>query len=256
MNSKPLPTIINAAAMREHASEGETHAIRIILLNSVGATLYTLRGRGRRKGKYILEKSGASGRHQLDVPVSVWNRDLPKGRYHDNPSIAHDLLSQPNPFAPFALQIVPWNGAETSEAAPTAVVPPESPAETNPTLVDLIENLVLRIAEARDIKRCDSLLSPYLRTAIHRESAEPSMKIFEACNRTEILEFINKMWPPHEPEAPSIDVQPENIPDATEEPANQSPTSEAKAETPAARRMREKRARDKAKREKAKLQTA
>lgn len=257
MNSKPLPPIINAAVMREHASEGETHAIRIILLNSVGATLYTLRGQGRRKGKYILEKSGASGRHQLDVPVSVWNRDLPKGRYHDNPSIAHDLLSRPNPLAPFALQIVPWNSVETSEVESLGDAPAESPTEISPSLVNLIETLVLRLAEAKDIKRCDSLLTPYLHTAIQRESAEPSMKIFEACNRTEILEFINKMWPPYDPDAPSNDAPPEHIPDAaTKEPTTPPQTTGSKAETPAARRMREKRARDRAKREAAKLQTA
>lgn len=250
MNSKPLPPILNAAVMREHACEGETQAIRIILLNSVGATLYTLRGQGRRKGKYILEKSGASGRHQLDVPVSVWNRDLPKGRYHDNPSIAHDLLSRPNPMAPFALQIVPWNSVETSENESLAAAPAVHGPDFFTPLVALIKKLgapsIVDYALSLAIGDSAKALEAFVATV----PDDPSLPLprFPG-DGIEAFEASMK--------APSNDAPPENIPDAaSEEPSTPPQTPGSKAETPAARRMREKRARDRAKREAAKLQTA
>lgn len=111
-----LPNIITAAALRVIPT-ADTHAVRVILLSSASATQYTMRGIGRRKGKYLLERDAATGKHILDIPVSLWNQEIPTGRYHDNNSIAHDLLAKPQPLMPFVTMIVPWSGTATSKPA-------------------------------------------------------------------------------------------------------------------------------------------
>lgn len=103
----PLPFIISAAWIRSLPPTGDTHAVRMIMLTTSGPTTYTLRGIKR---KYLLDRDGVTGRHILDIPVSIWSQGLPSERYHDNTSIAHDLQSKPHPLCPFVTVVVPWNG--------------------------------------------------------------------------------------------------------------------------------------------------
>lgn len=244
MNPIKLPPIISAQTIRAIAPQGDTHAVRIILLNSIGATTYTLRGQGARKGKYMLEKSGESGRHQLDIPVSLWNLEMPSGRYHDNKSISHDLLSRPNPLAPFALQIVPI-GSQAETPSGTLSV----------DLVDAIETLTLRLLLNALPDQFKAHATPEFTDLLNREIGPTITNFLDAAGRKNTVDFINLITAaPSGVETPAAS---ENIPAAA--PAKPKPapkpaqSTSTRTETSAARRMREKRARDKAAREAAKV---
>lgn len=121
----PLPHTISAAVLREHADPSETHFIRLTYLGATGGTRYTLRGTGRRKGTYILEKDGVSGKYSIDIPVSIWNHGIPEGRYSENPSIAHDILSKPQALIPLIVTVVtrggPGSNAESAETSADSI---------------------------------------------------------------------------------------------------------------------------------------
>lgn len=225
-----LPAIISASALRAIPTE-DTHAVRIILLNSTGSTQYTLRGVGRRKGKYILEKDGTSGRHVLDIPVSIWNQDIPQGRYQDNTSIAHDLLAKPQPLIPFVTMIVPWNGARSKAADASA---PDFFTPLRDLLVKLVPPPVvqhaLNLAATGDIEALKAFVDSVSDDHAVALPRFPGDGIEDAPQETSTAEDDATA-----PEGSGL----ENIPDS----------ASPKTETAAAKRMREKRARDKAKRE-------
>lgn len=206
-----LPPILSASVLRNLAAPKETHAMRVTLLNANGPSLYTLRGTGRRKGKYILARDGVSGRHTLDIPASVWNAGIPLGKYGDNPSVAHDLMSKPQPLTPFVVSLVPWQDAATD---PT-------PAADTTSLTNAVETISLRLLEKIFPAKFKVFATPDIKQALERECSPTITAFLKAEGRENVVEFMQTL--------------------CTEKPKD--------AETPAAKRMREKRARDKAAKE-------
>jgi hypothetical protein len=112
-----LPNFLDRRTLASLAAPDETHAVRVIARKISSPVAYRHRGKAR---TYLFEKDGIIQAHVLDVPVSVWMRDVPGGPYRANASISEDLAPTMN--VPLTFQVIQWG--EAKPAAPAA--PPAS----------------------------------------------------------------------------------------------------------------------------------
>ncbi len=187
----PLPQQITAAVLRQLAAPDETHAIRVILMNTPGATIAILRGVRR---KYLLQRDGHLGRHTLDIPASLWAQDMPTDRYRDNKSIAHDLMSKPSHLSPFITTIVPWGTPVAAQPAVADALATDEPAAATVILgylrqakapdhiIDQVSAIALnpgehlRFLEEPDDERSERTEQPDIETATKTKSETPAAK--------------------------------------------------------------------------------
>jgi hypothetical protein len=147
-----LPASLDRRNLAQFAAPNETHAVRVVLQKVANSAPYLVRGRLRR---YIFERNPEVGAHCLDIPVSVWMANLPKGgSYRQNESIADDL--RPTIQLPFIIHVVPWKGAKVSNDPPPSVWPAVHKilAFFNPPTV--VEK-ALNLAEAGNAAALDAL---------------------------------------------------------------------------------------------------
>jgi hypothetical protein len=85
---KSIPTTIDSKTLAHLAEPTDTHAVRLILRQVHNFSPYRM---GGKRYKYIFTHDSRIGAHVLDVPLSLWQGDVPKGAYRDNLSICHDL---------------------------------------------------------------------------------------------------------------------------------------------------------------------
>lgn len=106
-----LPKLITNAWLASQAAPDETHMVRVIARNVVSSVGYRLRCKNR---TYVFERDGKISAHVLDVPISVWMREVPAGAYRPNMSISHDVA--PTPDAPLTIQVLPLRTAQSTSA--------------------------------------------------------------------------------------------------------------------------------------------
>lgn len=85
---KSIPTTIDSKTLAQLADPADTHAVRLIQRQVHNFSPYRINGK---RYKYIFTHDSRIGAHVLDVPLSLWQGDVPKGTYRDNLSICHDI---------------------------------------------------------------------------------------------------------------------------------------------------------------------
>lgn len=108
-----LPQNVTPEVLASLAAPDEKLAVRVLIRRTANTGLQTLRGRFRR---YIAKRDDKLGCHVIDIPLSVWMNGVPRGTYHDNQSVCHDIMgNRPVTKAPLVLLIVPWSKAKPEE---------------------------------------------------------------------------------------------------------------------------------------------
>lgn len=229
-----VPPIISRTTLSELSFPNDTHAVRIIAHGSSNPTMYRMR---RQRREYRFERDGLVGKHILDIPLSLWMHGASESPFRETHSIADDFRNAES--GNFTIHIIPL----VQPAKPEAITPP--PATTGdsdiPEMLDLLETLILRIADSFDPELTRQNLTPELEEAFKRSGQVAAERLFAKYGRTAIVGFQNTMWPPPAEESPAATT--------TDKPA---PKTDAPGETDAERRarvMREGKARKKAERE-------
>lgn len=193
-----IPRLCTQEALLKLAKPDETHEVHIIVRRIANQAPYTLRGRAR---QYIVQRDPKRAAHILRVPLSVWMDGVKSGTVVQNDSICYDIMSNRTAVkAPLTFEV--WKvGADA----------PESEIKQPEAILELFETLVLRLAQANNPESYKQHLTPYLEKAAGRISQPPTVEMFKAGERTDILEFIERMdWlDPDEKSKKSAADQPE-----------------------------------------------
>lgn len=100
---KSIPTTIDSKTLAQLAEPSDTHAVRLILRQVHNFSPYRM---GGKRYKYIFTHDSRIGAHVLDVPLSLWQGDVPKGAYRDNLSICHDLQGNRSTTLPPIVSVI------------------------------------------------------------------------------------------------------------------------------------------------------
>jgi len=202
-----IPSTISRSTLQELAQPGETHAVRIIVHNVNNPTSYRMRRRNR---EYRFERDGTVGKHILDVPLSVWMHGASVAPFRETFTIADDFRNAD--AGNYTVHVIALPGA----AAPTPTADPQPPAEDSdiPEMLDLLETLILRMADKFDPELTRANLTPHLQAAFNRSGQVAAEAFFKEYGRTEILEFQDKMWPDVSTSPPPTDLTTEETPGA------------------------------------------
>ena len=212
-----IPSIVSKSTLAQMNLPPQTHAVRIIAHANNNPTTYRLRCRTR---EYRFERCGVVGKHILDIPLSVWMHGTIVSPFRETNSIADDFRKADN--GNFTIHLIPLEQPakpETTDLGDTA------------EMLDLLETLILRIADTFDPELTRQNLTPELEEAYKRSGQVAAERLFVKYGRTGIVAFQNIMWPASPAETPA----PTNT--GNSEP-NSSPPGETKAERQA-RLMRE-----------------
>jgi len=216
-----LPNFIDRKALKARASEGETHAVRLILRRVTSTVPYTLRCRAR---SYIFERNLKLSAHILDIPLSIWMDQSTAAR--GVPALCDDLRS--TDAMPLSFHVVPWGESTVAES---------QESETKQDLadaLDLVEKLIASLAVSHNTARFERVSHsfPEAESAMMREGQSEADRLLRKHGRERMADFQQAMWPG------DIDV-------------NEKPNGETKAPKPVAKQLPAKKVAKKAAKKKA-----
>jgi hypothetical protein len=162
---KSIPTTIDSKTLAQLADPTDTHAVRLIQRQVHNFSPYRMSGK---RYKYIFTHDSRIGAHVLDVPLSLWQGDVPKSTYRDNLSICHDIQGNRSTLLPpIVCVIIPLHeGVAEFEKQSN-----ETQADPMPAMLETLTGFLRDMDAPDEIMQAMAILSMPGADAQARESA-------------------------------------------------------------------------------------